>query len=214
MDKNKKDDQTSNSKKPSNKSQKSTLHTSYSSEEASNMQQQHTMPSQPQQQQQHRTTEISTISTITTCTTTSSRSNSATTLLINSATNSRLAAATRQLGGKGTVRRKVRKNVIRANSDASNPNSEHMRSFLNKFDFVDYGPMDRVTFFEDSGRITSYDQPRLMANTKSHFYYFHLTQGSKLPNIFYKHHKQLTTITIIRYSCRGTTIIISYIKKY
>ena len=37
-------------------------------------------------------------------------------------------------------------------------------------------------FFDDAGRVTSYDRPKLMANTKSHFYCFHVPQG----NAFFK----------------------------
>lgn len=115
----------------------------------------------------------------------SSRSNSSTTLLqttstsdpLSSSSRQPVAAATRQLGGKGTVRRKVRKNVSHHLIDTS-ASSEHMRAFLSRFDFSDCGHVDRVSFFDDAGRVTSYDRPKLMANTKSHFYCFHVPQGN------------------------------------
>lgn len=119
----------------------------------------------------------------------SSRSNSSTTLLqttstsdpLSSSSRQPVAAATRQLGGKGTVRRKVRKNVSHHLIDTS-ASSEHMRAFLSRFDFSDCGHVDRVSFFDDAGRVTSYDRPKLMANTKSHFYCFHVPQG----NVFFQ----------------------------
>lgn len=82
--------------------------------------------------------------------------------------------ATTQLGGKGTMRRRRLRKTSSLNSDLSN--SEMMRAFLNKFEFNDYGNIERVTFIEDNGQLTSYDSVKLNANLKYGFFHINLSQ--------------------------------------
>lgn len=122
------------------------------------------------------TTTTTTMSTITSSTADMTGSKSETEIKITA--KSTVVAATKQIGGKGTVRRKVRKNVAHfAHHDAAH--SEAMRSFLNKFEFCDYGPLEAVTLIEDDGKVTTHESVRLMANTKYGFYHFSLTSGQK-----------------------------------
>lgn len=83
------------------------------------------------------------------------------------------------------MRRKVRKSITHLNPEHASATSEHMRSFLSRFEFADCGHIDRVSFFEESGRVTSIDRPRLLANTKSHFYCFHHVPQGKISFFFY-----------------------------
>jgi hypothetical protein len=82
--------------------------------------------------------------------------------------------ATTQLGGKGTMRRRRLRKTSSLNSDLSN--SEMMRAFLNKFEFNDYGNIERVTFIEDNGQLTSYDSVKLNANLKYGYFHINLSQ--------------------------------------
>ena len=101
--------------------------------------------------------------------------------------------ATTQLGGKGTVRRRRLRKSALLTQDLSN--TEAMRSFLKKFDFNDYGPMETVTFVEDSGKVTSYDSVNLNANAKAGI--FHLN-FSKYKNA--SHRKRSSTSSAVRES--------------
>jgi hypothetical protein len=78
-----------------------------------------------------------------------------------------------QIGGKGTVRRR---RLRKTGKDQDLSNSEAMYQFLNKFQFRDYGKLERVTFVADNGTLTSYDSVNLSANLKNHFYHLNLSQ--------------------------------------
>jgi hypothetical protein len=88
-------------------------------------------------------------------------------------------SATRQLGGKGTIRRRRlrhKASLVISSTDASNHKSEQLRSFLNKFDFSDYGQMERVTFINDNGKFTSYDAINMHSNWKNGMFYLNMSK--------------------------------------
>jgi hypothetical protein len=88
-------------------------------------------------------------------------------------------SATRQLGGKGTIRRRRlrhKASLVISSADASNHKSEQLRSFLNKFDFGDYGQMERVTFINDNGKFTSYDAINMHSNWKNGMFYLNMSK--------------------------------------
>jgi hypothetical protein len=93
--------------------------------------------------------------------------------------------ATTQLGGKGTMRRRRLRRTIPLLS-AELANTEHMRSFVKKFDFADYGQMESVSFVESrTGKVTTYDSVNLMANIKSGMFHFNF---AKYKNV--SHHRR------------------------
>ena len=88
--------------------------------------------------------------------------------------------ATRQLGGKGTIRRRrIRKSL----STPDPSNNEAFRHFLSKFDFDDYGNMERVTLINDNGLITSYDSIHLYSNWKNGLFYLNLSKYHPKPHL-------------------------------
>ena len=83
-------------------------------------------------------------------------------------------AATSQIGGKGTVRRRRLRHSTRANST----DSEQLRQFEARHHLSDIGHMERVTFVQDNGKITSYDKVPVHGNAKDHIFYFDLSKYS------------------------------------
>ena len=79
-------------------------------------------------------------------------------------------AATSQIGGKGTIRRRRLRHSLRN----SGIDTEQIRLFHSKFRLADLGQMDRVTFIQDDGKLTSYDAVPVHANTKLHLFHFDL----------------------------------------
>jgi len=85
--------------------------------------------------------------------------------------------ATRQIGGKGTIRRRrLRHKTILQSADSLHNKSEQMRSFLNKFEFADLGQMERITLISDTGKLTSYDGVNVHSNWKNGMFYLNLTK--------------------------------------
>ncbi|CAF0731166.1 unnamed protein product [Brachionus calyciflorus] len=90
--------------------------------------------------------------------------------------NVNLHPSTTQLGGKGTVRRRrYRKTTNLSETQIS----ESMKHFLVKNEFQDYGTMEKISFINDNGDITSYDSVRLLANLKNGFYNFTFNTQAK-----------------------------------
>ena len=79
-------------------------------------------------------------------------------------------AATSQIGGKGTIRRRRLRHSLRN----SGIDTEQIRLFHSKFRLADLGQMERVTFIQDDGKLTSYDAVPVHANTKTHLFHFDL----------------------------------------
>jgi len=84
--------------------------------------------------------------------------------------------ATTQLGGTGPMRRRrLRRPTPLLSAELAN--TEHMRSFVKKFDFADYGQMESVSFVESgTGKVTTYDSVNLLANIKSGMFHFNFSK--------------------------------------
>ena len=77
--------------------------------------------------------------------------------------------ATSQLGGKGTIRRRRLRKVASLAPATDVADLKH--AFLSKFDVNECGQMERVTFVNDDGDVTSYDGIKLAANFKANIFY-------------------------------------------